>query len=187
MEPSKWAKLFHDTYETLAPNFGYITREDTREFDPHSPNGRLMIAVIEELGIAQLEAELAAETDIRNQYIKDRDRIAEGRYELERKLQQAQAEYEWMRREVERVGRALFTNSEGHYTGTEEDLHAIGACVEGVCETNERLARAAEALSAEDAIVLANIIIWEVIIDDEIVRLDEALREYARILGGEDD
>jgi len=39
------AKLFHDTYERLAPEFGYKTREDTKEFNPNSPNGKLMIAV----------------------------------------------------------------------------------------------------------------------------------------------
>lgn len=35
------ARLFHDTYERLAPQFGYDTREDTKEFDPTSPNGKL--------------------------------------------------------------------------------------------------------------------------------------------------
>lgn len=40
-----WARLFHDTYERLAPSFGYETRKETRRFDPSSPNGRLMIAV----------------------------------------------------------------------------------------------------------------------------------------------
>lgn len=39
------ARLFHDTYEKLAPTFGYETREDTKQFDPTSPNGKLMIAV----------------------------------------------------------------------------------------------------------------------------------------------
>ena len=39
------AMLFHDTYERLAPTFGYETREETRQFDPTSPNGALMIAV----------------------------------------------------------------------------------------------------------------------------------------------
>ena len=49
-------------------------------------------------------------------------------------------EIKWMRREIERVGRALFTGTKtGHYVGTEEDLHAIGQFVEGVCENNERL------------------------------------------------
>lgn len=40
---------FHDTYERLAPQFGYKTREDTKTFDPDSANGRLMIAVCREI------------------------------------------------------------------------------------------------------------------------------------------
>jgi len=43
------ARKFHDTYERLAPKFGYKTRKDTRTFDPHSPNGKLMIAVCAEI------------------------------------------------------------------------------------------------------------------------------------------
>ena len=41
------AKLFHDTYERLAPEFGYATREDTKVFDQNSANGKLMVAVCE--------------------------------------------------------------------------------------------------------------------------------------------
>ncbi len=43
------AKMFHEVYESLAPNFGYETREDTREFDSESKNGRLMVATCEEI------------------------------------------------------------------------------------------------------------------------------------------
>lgn len=43
------AVRFHDTYEALAPSFGYETREDTRQFDPSTPNGKLMIAVCEKI------------------------------------------------------------------------------------------------------------------------------------------
>jgi len=39
------ARLFHDTYERLAPEYGYETREDTKQFNPTSKNGKLMIAV----------------------------------------------------------------------------------------------------------------------------------------------
>lgn len=39
------ARAFHATYETLAPQYGYATREETREFNPNSANGKLMIAV----------------------------------------------------------------------------------------------------------------------------------------------
>lgn len=44
-EWKKVAELFHDTYETLAPAYGYETREDTKIFDPESKNGKLMTAV----------------------------------------------------------------------------------------------------------------------------------------------
>jgi len=43
------ARLFHDTYERLAPEYGYNTREDTKQFDPESANGKLMIAVCSEV------------------------------------------------------------------------------------------------------------------------------------------
>jgi hypothetical protein len=43
------AILFHDTYERLAPSFGYETRPDTRQFDAASKNGRLMVAVCGEV------------------------------------------------------------------------------------------------------------------------------------------
>lgn len=43
------ALRFHETYERLAPQFGYETRPDTKAFDPTTPNGRLMIAVCGEI------------------------------------------------------------------------------------------------------------------------------------------
>jgi len=47
------ARRFHETYERLAPQFGYKTRKETREFDPRSPNGKLMIAVCAEIEAAK--------------------------------------------------------------------------------------------------------------------------------------
>jgi len=44
-EAYKWARKFHDLYEETAPMFGYETRKETKEFDPTSPNGRLMAYV----------------------------------------------------------------------------------------------------------------------------------------------
>jgi len=44
-EAYKLAREFHALYEELAPKFGYETRKDTKEFDPASPNGRLMARV----------------------------------------------------------------------------------------------------------------------------------------------
>ena len=49
MTDKELAILFHDTYERLAPIYGYETREETKEFDPDSPNGQLMIAVCGEI------------------------------------------------------------------------------------------------------------------------------------------
>ena len=46
--PIYMARFFHETYERLAPQFGYETRADTKTFDHESPNGRLMAAVCEE-------------------------------------------------------------------------------------------------------------------------------------------
>ena len=54
---SDLARRFHDTYERLAPHYGYTTRTDTREFDPDSSNGRLMAAVCSEV-FGALEAEV---------------------------------------------------------------------------------------------------------------------------------
>ena len=54
-----------------------------------------------------------------------------------------EAEHKWMRREIERVGLALFTGVNG-YVGTEDDLRAIGQFVEGVCETMEALVQREE-------------------------------------------
>jgi hypothetical protein len=50
------ARRFHDTYERLAPQYGYETREDTKAFDPATPNGRLMIAVCGEVLRCQVPA-----------------------------------------------------------------------------------------------------------------------------------
>lgn len=44
MDGLQLAILFHETYERLAPSFGYETRPDTKAFDPESKNGKLMVA-----------------------------------------------------------------------------------------------------------------------------------------------
>lgn len=45
----RFARRMHETYERLAPQFHYETRPETREFNPDSVNGRLMIAVANEM------------------------------------------------------------------------------------------------------------------------------------------
>lgn len=54
------------------------------------------------------------------------------------KIAKLEAENKWMRREVERVGHAIYTGDDG-YVGTEEDLQAIGQSVEGICETLDHM------------------------------------------------
>lgn len=49
LEPLDLAISFHNIYERIAPEFGYETRKDTKEFKPDSPNGKLMIAVCKEI------------------------------------------------------------------------------------------------------------------------------------------
>jgi hypothetical protein len=49
LEEVTLAILFHNTYERLAPSFGYETRLDTKSFDTNTPNGMLMIAVCKEI------------------------------------------------------------------------------------------------------------------------------------------
>jgi argininosuccinate lyase len=49
MTKEQLAKFFHDTYESLAPSFGYETKKETRQFDSASSNGKLMIAVAEKV------------------------------------------------------------------------------------------------------------------------------------------
>lgn len=51
------AILFHETYERLAPSFGYETRQETKEFNEDSNNGRLMIAVCDEI-LSVIRAEM---------------------------------------------------------------------------------------------------------------------------------
>ena len=59
----KWAREFHEAYERLAPDHGYVTRQDTRTFDPESKNGRLMLAVVGEvLGLVRNAALEEAKT-----------------------------------------------------------------------------------------------------------------------------
>lgn len=43
------AAKFHETYERLAPSFGYETRPDAKAFDADSANGKLMTAVCGEI------------------------------------------------------------------------------------------------------------------------------------------
>ena len=49
MDAKELAILFHEIYERLAPQFGYETHTETRKFNENSSNGKLMIAVCQEI------------------------------------------------------------------------------------------------------------------------------------------
>lgn len=51
MEPEQLAKMFHETYERLAPQHGYETRKDSCKpwLEVPERNRNLMIAVCQEL------------------------------------------------------------------------------------------------------------------------------------------
>ena len=61
----KLARQFHETYERLAPKYGYVTAKATRNFDPNSANGKLMIAVCNEiyLNLHEINRELVEALD----------------------------------------------------------------------------------------------------------------------------
>ena len=48
-EIKEYVIKFHNTYEKLAPNYGYETRKDAKELDFNSNNGKLMYATINEI------------------------------------------------------------------------------------------------------------------------------------------
>ncbi len=60
--PLSLAQHFHNIYERCAPEFGYDTRTETRQFNPESSNGKLMIAVCSEI-LRDFNAALAAERE----------------------------------------------------------------------------------------------------------------------------
>jgi len=64
------ALLFHELYEKKAPEFGYKTKDETKAFDPESPNGKLMIAVAHEINQAVIKpaGERAAAYMLRNHH-----------------------------------------------------------------------------------------------------------------------
>lgn len=48
------AREFHDTYEGVAVDQGYATRQETRSFDPGSANGRTMVGTVAALLAAEV-------------------------------------------------------------------------------------------------------------------------------------
>ena len=55
-EAEQLARQFHESYEKHALFYGYQTRIETRQFDPMTPNGMTMIAVMEDVMLPALLA-----------------------------------------------------------------------------------------------------------------------------------
>lgn len=56
--PEALARMFHETYERLAPEFGYQANMTTRLFNPQSPNGQLMMATCADMRDKLVDAEI---------------------------------------------------------------------------------------------------------------------------------
>lgn len=113
------AYQFHAVYEQLAPQFGYETRPDTKEFDPESPNGKLMVAVVCEV----------VEPDIR--------RLDERRKALVSELSAVKAENEKYREALE-----VYANQCDACRYDEED-HETNLANPQVCDEFQNAARSA--------------------------------------------
>lgn len=62
-ESYRLARRFHGFYEQSASAFGYKTKKETKEFDPESPNGRLMAWVCYEIVKEEKQRILATAKD----------------------------------------------------------------------------------------------------------------------------
>ena len=96
-EIKEYVIKFHNTYEKLAPNYGYETRKDTKELDFNSSNGKLMYATINEIITPLLDYITNLQT-IEQQYCA----ILSENAELENKITNLQKELEIMVRDDER-------------------------------------------------------------------------------------
>ena len=72
-------RRFHNVYEQVAKEYGYKTREDTKELDFNSPNGMTMLKTVETITTPYLE-----EIERLNNIIKEvREYIEKGIYSVD--------------------------------------------------------------------------------------------------------
>jgi chromosome segregation ATPase len=114
MDRIELAKKFHETYEKLAPQFGYSTRDDTKSFDENSSNGRLMIEVCgtvlvdlftaleeKEKKIKRLKDSAAIDLDVARDLIRERDQAELTMAKLRAQLVDAITDKEEFERNIE--------------------------------------------------------------------------------------
>ena len=78
-------KKLHDTYEKLASEYTYETREDTKVFDINSNNGKLMYATVNEIVSPILEEnqELKKQLEeLKEEYIEFQEKASDIQFEL---------------------------------------------------------------------------------------------------------
>ena len=80
-------RRFHYIYEQVAKEYGYKTREDTKELDFNSPNGMTMLKTVEMITTPYLEEIERLGNELQVQ-IEDNTRLSEYIEEQDRKLQQ---------------------------------------------------------------------------------------------------
>ena len=106
------ALRFHQTYERLAPSFGYETRPDTKVFDPESNNGKLMIAVCSEM--------LSALSTQSPKWVKAKDRLPGDEVESLKEMPLRDAITKVPYHKVDILG---FDNKTMYYRGINDEIH----------------------------------------------------------------
>ena len=166
--PEALAVLFHETYERLAPQFGYETRTETRQFDPTSQNGRLMIAVcgvIHERTLTATQEALKAMTAERNDAVRKMEAgwvlvCQTGIVDAVRRAEKAEAALAEARKEEREPGMVRVPREptkemlaagyravgESHYSPTAESLQGWGAIA---CHVYRAMLSAAQGESRE--------------------------------------
>lgn len=142
----KLARRFHEIYERLAPLYGYKTREDTREFDSQSNNGRLMIAVA---------SEIEREFEYENERLKDLVQWLEIiESDLREYLEVRAAKHKWQTGQPER---------EGEYWIVAQDLYGkmFYATDTWVIDKNYSMWRWRGRHDDETGEPLSNVIAWQ--------------------------
>ena len=70
-------RRFHNVYEQVAKEYGYKTREDTKELDFNSPNGMTMLKTVETITTPYLE-EIERLNNIINELSKENQELNNG-------------------------------------------------------------------------------------------------------------
>ena len=125
-EIKKYTEMFHNTYEMLAPKYGYETRGDTKQLDFDSPNGKLMYSTIEKIVCPILEENKQLKGSLQTYEI-----LLKANVEENQKLKEQQKEFmEWLEKYI--LERDEIRNLHKMYTLSEERLSSQYFVLQGV-------------------------------------------------------